>query len=106
MTTTTDRAIMLPAVEQGTAALTPRHTDARTPLGGGDAMTVPLLFGPYGRGALDHVEQFAAHGANACWFHGFDAAAFEACERHGIAACVEFKTFRVDFAASPELVPV
>jgi hypothetical protein len=68
-------------------------------------MAVPVLFGPYGRGALDHVEQFAAHGANACWFHGFDAAAFEACERHGIAACVEFKTFRADFSASPELIP-
>lgn len=69
-------------------------------------MTPPLLFGPYGRGALDHVEQFAAHGANACWFHGFDPAAFAACERHGIAACVEFKTFRADFGASPELIPI
>jgi hypothetical protein len=69
-------------------------------------MTMPLLFGPYGRGALDHVEHFAAHGANACWFHGFDAAAFDLCERHGIAACVEFKTFRADFAASPELIPI
>lgn len=68
-------------------------------------MTIPLLFGPYGRGALDYVEHFAAHGANACWFHSFDAAAFAACERHGIAACVEFKTFRADFAASPELLP-
>jgi hypothetical protein len=69
-------------------------------------MAVPLLFGPYGRGALEHVEQFAASGANACWFHGFDAAAFEVCERHGVAACVEFKTFRADFATSPELIPI
>jgi hypothetical protein len=69
-------------------------------------MSVPLLFGPYGSGALAYVEQFATYGANACWFHGFDAAAFETCERHGIAACVEFKTFRADFAVHPELVPI
>lgn len=68
-------------------------------------MAVPLLFGPYGRGALEHVDRFATSGANACWFHGFDDAASEACERHGVAACVEFKTFRADFAASPELIP-
>jgi len=69
-------------------------------------MAVPVLFGPYGRGALEHVGAFAEHGANTCWFHGFDAAAFEVCERHGIAACVEFKTFRADFGASPELIPI
>jgi hypothetical protein len=69
-------------------------------------MAVPLLFGPYGRGALEHVGRFAENGANACWFHGFDEGAYEACERHGIAACVEFKTFRSDFAASPELIPI
>src|SRR5688572_11741803 len=73
---------------------------------GGGVMAIPLLFGPYGRGALEHVEQFAASGANACWFHGFDAAAFEVCGRHGVAACAEFKTFRADFGASPELIPI
>lgn len=40
------------------------------------------------------------------WFHGFDAAAFEACDRAGVAACVEFKTFRASFAEHPELVPI
>ena len=68
-------------------------------------MAVPLLFGPYGRAALEHVERFAEYGANASWFHGFDAEAFAACDRHGIAPCVEFKTFRADFTASPELIP-
>jgi hypothetical protein len=67
--------------------------------------TVEPLFGPYGSGALEFVEQFAQYGANAIWFHGFDAAAFERCARHGIAACVEFKTFRADFSAHPELIP-
>jgi len=69
-------------------------------------MTVPPLFGPYGRAALQHVERFAEYGANASWFHGFDAAAFAMCERHDIAACVEFKIFRADFDASPELIPI
>ena len=69
-------------------------------------MSLPLLFGPYGRAALEQISHFATYGANACWFHGFDEAAFAACERHGIAACVEFKTFRADFNASPELIPI
>lgn len=64
------------------------------------------FFGPYGSSALPFIERFAAHGANAFWFHGFDAAAIEACARHAIAACVEFKTFRADFAARPELIPI
>ena len=64
------------------------------------------LFGPYGSSALPYIDRFAAHGANAFWFHGFDAAAIEACAQHGIAACVEFKTFRADFDARPELIPV
>jgi hypothetical protein len=42
----------------------------------------------------------------AFWFHGFDATAIEACAHHAIAACVEFKTFRADFAARPELIPI
>ncbi len=64
------------------------------------------LFGPYGSSALPYIDRFAAHGANAFWFHGFDAAAIEACAQHGIAACVEFKTFRADFDARPELIPI
>jgi hypothetical protein len=68
-------------------------------------MSIPLLFGPYGSAALVYIDRFAAYGANACWFHGFDPAAFEACRQHRLAACVEFKTFRADFNARPELIP-
>ncbi len=66
----------------------------------------PPWFGPYGRGAIAHAERFAEIGANACWFHMFDAEAFAACERYGLAACVEFKTFRAGFQARPELIPI
>lgn len=69
-------------------------------------MSIPLLFGPYGSAAVDYAAQFAHYGANTCWFHGFDPAAFEACQKYGIAACVEFKTFRADFEAHPELIPI
>jgi hypothetical protein len=68
-------------------------------------MPFPLLFGPYGRNALNHIDRFSAIGANAAWFHMFDAEAFAACERYGVAPCVEFKTFRADFKERPELVP-
>ncbi len=68
--------------------------------------SIPLLFGPYGSSALDFITDFQPHGANAFWFHGFDAAAFEACARHQIAPCVEFKTFRASFADHPELIPI
>ena len=64
------------------------------------------FFGPYGSSALPYIDRFAAHGANASWFHGFDAAAIEACAQHDVAACVEFKTFRADFDAHPELIPI
>lgn len=64
------------------------------------------LFGPYGGAALAHCDALASYGANACWFHMFDAAAFETCARHGIAACVEFATFRADLDAHPELRPI
>lgn len=64
------------------------------------------LYGPYGSAALAYVDRLTAAGANACWFHGFDPAAFDACARHGLAACVEFPTFRADFGARPELVPI
>lgn len=67
---------------------------------------LPLLFGPYGSNALAHINQFTDYGANALWFHGFDGAAFEACAAHGVAACVEFKTFRANFAEHPELIPI
>ena len=69
-------------------------------------MRVPLFFGPYGSGALAYAGRLAGYGANAAWFHGFDAAAFEACSRHGLAPCVEFKTFRADLDARPELRPI
>jgi len=68
--------------------------------------SLPLLFGPYGSSALAHIDNFAAYGANACWFHGFDEHAFTACGRHTIAPCVEFKTFRADFKQRPELIPI
>jgi hypothetical protein len=40
------------------------------------------------------------------WFHGFDAAAFDGCARHGLHACVELPTFRADFSRRPNLVPI
>ncbi|MBE2240846.1 MAG: hypothetical protein IAE81_23880 [Caldilineaceae bacterium] len=69
-------------------------------------MPTTPLFGPYGSSALPFIDRFAAHGANAFWFHGFDAPALDACARYDIVACVEFKTFRADFDAYPELIPI
>ncbi|MHB0858318.1 MAG: hypothetical protein ACYC5M_12195 [Anaerolineae bacterium] len=69
-------------------------------------MGVPLLFGPYGRDALERIDLLPLFGANALWFHGFDDEAFEACGQYGIAPCVEYKTFRADFGAHPELIPI
>lgn len=69
-------------------------------------MTIPLLFGPYGSPAVEHIGSFADFGVNAFWFHGFNPDAFEACQKHQIAACVEFKTFRADFNTRPELIPI
>lgn len=69
-------------------------------------MKPPILFGPYGSGALAHIDQFDEYNVNACWFHMFDPAAFDACTKHSIAACVEFKTFRADFDEHPELIPI
>ena len=69
-------------------------------------MDIPLLFGPYGSGAVKYIEQFSRYGVNALWFHMFDARAFDACQQHGIHACVEFKTFRADFDKRPELIPI
>jgi len=73
---------------------------------GATTMTLPRLFGPYGSAALAHSEKLVGYGANACWFHMFDEAAFETCARHGIAACIEFKAFRADFDVRPELIPI
>ena len=64
------------------------------------------LFGPYGSSDLEFIDRFAQYGADALWFHGFDAQAFQACQKYQIAACVEFKTFRADFKAHPELIPI
>lgn len=69
-------------------------------------MSIPLLFGPYGSAAIDYIDRFAEYRANACWFHGFNPLAFEACARYNIAPCEEFKTFRADFDARPELIPI
>jgi hypothetical protein len=66
----------------------------------------PALFGPYGSSALPFLDQFERYGANALWFHGFDPAAFAACEQYEIEPCVEFKTFRADFHQRPDLVPI
>ncbi len=68
-------------------------------------MQTTPLFGPYGSAAIEFIAKFSEYGANACWFHGFDSAAFEACQKHAISACVEFKTFRADFTVHPELIP-
>ncbi len=69
-------------------------------------MSFPALFGPYGSSAVEFLDQFARHGANALWFHGFDGEAFAACEKYGVQACVEFKTFRADFGERPDLAPI
>ncbi|RME56520.1 MAG: hypothetical protein D6790_14565, partial [Caldilineae bacterium] len=69
-------------------------------------MTIPLLYGPYGSGALAYADRLRAYNANAAWFHMFDPDAFEACAQAGVAPCVEFKTFRADFEAHPDLVPI
>jgi RecJ-like exonuclease len=65
----------------------------------------PHSFWPVGSAALHFADRFQSFGANAAWFHGFDPAAFDLCAAHAIAPCVEFKTFRADFATHPELVP-
>ena len=69
-------------------------------------MKIPPLFGPYGSAAIPFVHQLKDYGANAFWFHGFNPEAFEACQSHDIAPCVEFKTFRADFNTHPELIPI
>jgi len=68
--------------------------------------TTEPLFGPYGGGDATTIGRLRDSGANAVWFHGFDAAAFEACASAGVAACVELKTLRADFARRGDLVPI
>lgn len=65
-----------------------------------------LLFGPYGSPALEYADHLPDYGANAAWFHGFDAQAFDRCATAGLAACVEFKTFRADYDQRPDLIPI
>lgn len=69
-------------------------------------MSTDPLFGPYGRPALEYASRLPQYGVNAAWFHMFDATAFDICAQHGLAACVEFKTFRADFEQHPELIPI
>lgn len=64
------------------------------------------LFGPYGDPTDGPVDRYRAYGANAVWFHGFNPRAFDVCRDHDLAPCVEFKTFRADFDARPELIPI
>lgn len=67
-------------------------------------MSVPLLFGPYGSAQLP--KDVKEYGVNAVWFHGFNEQSFANCAERELEACVEFKTFRADFAKHPELIPV
>jgi hypothetical protein len=68
-------------------------------------MNYPLLFGPYGDPIAADIKSLTNYGVNAVWFHSFNPRAFEACRKHDLSPCVEFKTFRADFEARPELIP-
>lgn len=70
------------------------------------AMTATPLFGPYGSSAIASIDRLVGHGANAIWFHGFNTKVFDACAKHHVAPCVEFKTFRADYSKRPDLVPI
>jgi hypothetical protein len=65
-----------------------------------------LLFGPYGGLPEELCAPARDAGVNAVWFHMFSERDFDTCRRHGFAPCVELATFRADYAAHPELVPV
>lgn len=69
-------------------------------------MDVPVLVGPYGGIDREYVSAMTEAGGNAVWFHGFNGQLFDLCDAHGLAPCVEFKTFRADFAEHPDLVPI
>lgn len=68
-------------------------------------MDTPLL-GTYGQSGIDEAARVRESGCNALWYHGFDPRGFEAAEREGLNACVEFKTFRANFDERPDLVPI
>lgn len=55
---------------------------------------------------MENTKALKEYGVNALWFHGFNEVAFTECSRSGLAACVEFKTFRADFGKHPELIPI
>jgi hypothetical protein len=67
-------------------------------------MSIPLLFGTYGRPQLP--KDVKEYGVNAVWFHGFNESFFALGDELGVESCVEFKTFRADFAKRPELIPI
>ena len=77
---------------------TPPQPDAR--------LGQPPLCGPYGRIEPEVFGRVKESGGNALWFHGFDPPLFEQCEKHGLHACVEVRTFRADFKRYPHLIPV
>ena len=64
------------------------------------------LAGPYGGIDDENIPRFRDSAANAAWFHGFNEQMFEKIESTGKAPCVEYKTFRADFSAHPDLVPI
>lgn len=63
------------------------------------------LYGPYGTISEANTGRLAGSEANAAWFHGFNALLFNRAAHAGVAANVEFRTFRADFGEHPELVP-
>lgn len=63
------------------------------------------LYGPYGGVNESGFSSFRDSAANAVWFHGFNPEMFALAGKAGKAACVEYKTFRADFAEHPDLVP-
>jgi len=63
------------------------------------------LYGPYGTLSAENVRRFRSSEANAVWFHGFDPVLMERAVSAGVAACVEFRTFREDFGRRPDLCP-
>jgi hypothetical protein len=67
--------------------------------------TLPLR-GTYGEGGIGHAREIKESGCNALWFHGFREEGFNACEKHDLGAGVEFRTFRGDYDAHPELIPI
>jgi hypothetical protein len=65
-----------------------------------------VLIGPYGGIDPQYVSALTDAGGNAVWFHGFNGELFDLCAANELAPCVEFKTFRANFAEHPDLVPI